>query len=160
MGFFNKYRKLVSVVDGECKPLSQMSDEVFSSEMLGKGFMVEPKSNYFYAPCDGKIENIAESKHAYSILTDDGIDILIHIGVDTVSLNGDGFECQVVEGQSIKSGDLLVIADLELIKKNGFETDTAVVVTTPEKIEKLDFSYGTVLGGKDTCMSFKLGCRV
>ena len=123
MGFFNKYRKLVSVVDGECKPLSQMSDEVFSSEMLGKGFMVSPKSNYFYAPCDCKIENIAESKHAYSILTEDGIDILIHIGVDTVSLKGDGFDSQVVEGQNIKSGDLIAIADLDLIKKNGFETD-------------------------------------
>ena len=156
MGFFNKYRKLVSVVDGDCKPLSQMPDDVFSSEMLGKGFMVEPRSNYFYAPCDGKIENIAEAKHAYSISTDDGIDILIHIGVDTVSLNGEPFEIQVAEGQKIKSGDLIAIAQIDEIKKNGYEVSTAVVVTTPEKTEKLDFNYGTVLGGTDVCMSFKI----
>ena len=156
MGFFNKYRKMVSVCDGESKPLSQMSDEVFANEMLGKGFMVLPKSNYFYAPCDGKIENIAESKHAYTITTEDDLDILIHIGVDTVSLNGDGFDSQVAEGQKIKAGDLIAIADLELIKKQGLESDCAVVVTNPEKIEKLDFNYGTVLGGKDTCMSFKI----
>ncbi|MBR2025026.1 MAG: PTS glucose transporter subunit IIA [Clostridia bacterium] len=160
MGFFNKYRKLVSIVDGECKPLSQMNDEVFSSGMLGKGFMVEPKSNYFYAPCDGKIENIAETKHAYSILTDDGIDILIHIGIDTVSLKGEKFESQVVEGQKIKSGDLIAISDIEEIKKLGYETSTAVIVTTTEKIEKIDFNYGTVLGSTDVCMSFKLGDRI
>ena len=156
MGFFNKYRRLVSVVDGECKPLSQMNDEVFSTEMLGKGFMVEPKSNYFYAPCDGKIENIAESKHAFSILTDDGIDILIHIGIDTVALNGEMFDLQVADGQNIKSGDLLVIANIENIKKSGYESSTAVIVTNPEKIEKLDYNYGTVLGGKDVCMNFKI----
>ena len=156
MGFFNKYRKLVSVCDGNCKPISQMSDEVFSSEILGKGFMVEPRGNYFYAPCDGKIENIAESKHAYSILTDDGIDVLIHIGVDTVSLKGEGFEPQVAVGQKIKSGELMVIADLENLKKQGISSETAVIVTTPEKIEKLDFNYGTVLGGKDICMNFKI----
>lgn len=156
MGFFNKYRKLVSVVDGESKPLSQMSDEVFSSGMLGKGFMIEPKSNYFYSPCDGKIENVAETKHAYSILTDDGIDVLIHIGIDTVSLKGEFFECQIVEGQNIKSGDLIAIADIEKIKKNGYEASTAVIVTTPEKTEKLDFNYGTVIGGTDVCMSFKI----
>ena len=156
MGFFNKYRKLISVVDGECKPLSQISDEVFSSEMLGKGFMIEPKSNYFYSPCDGKIENVAETKHAYSILTDDGIDVLIHIGIDTVSLNGECFENQVAEGQKIKAGDLITIADIEQIKKNGYEATTAVIVTTSDKIEKLDFNYGTVLGGTDVCMSFKI----
>ena len=156
MGFFNKYRKLISVVDGECKPLSQMSDEVFSSGMLGKGFMIEPKSNYFYSPCDGKIENVAETKHAYSILTDDGIDVLIHIGIDTVSLNGECFENQVAEGQKIKAGDLITIADIEQIKKNGYEATTAVIVTTSDKIEKLDFNYGTVLGGTDVCMSFKI----
>lgn len=156
MGIFNKYRKLVAVCDGECKPLSQMNDEAFSSEMLGKGFMIKPNSNYFYAPCDGIIENIAKSKHAYTITTEDSLDILIHIGVDTVELNGDGFENQVAEGQKIKSGDLIAIANLELIKKSGFDTDCAVVVTNYEIIEKLDYNYGTALGGKDTCMSFKI----
>ena len=144
------------MVDGECKPLSQMNDEVFSSGMLGKGFMVEPKSNYFYSPCDGKIENIADAKHAFSIVTNDGVDILIHIGIDTVSLKGEHFEPQIVEGQNVKSGDLIVIADIEEIKKNGFEASCAVVVTSEEKIEKIDYNYGTVLGGTDICMSFKI----
>lgn len=156
MGIFNKYRKMVSVCDGECKPLSLMSDEAFASEMLGKGFMIEPKSNYFYSPCDGKIENIAEAKHAYTITTEDDLDILVHIGVDTVTLNGDGFESQVSEGQKIKAGDLLAIADLELIKKEGLDTACAVIVTNPENLEKLDFNYGTMLGGKDIAMNFKV----
>ena len=156
MGLFNKYRKLISVSDGECKPLSQIGDEVFSSGMLGKGFMIEPKSNYFYSPCDGKIENIAETKHAYSIVTDDGLDILIHIGIDTVSLKGEYFDCQVSEGQKVKTGDLIAIADIDQIKKNGYETSTAIIITTSDKIEKLDFNYTTVLGGTDICMTFKL----
>ena len=156
MGFFNKYRKLVSVCDGECMPLSQMGDQVFSSGMLGKGFMIEPKGNYFYAPCDGKIENVADSKHAYSIVTDDFIDVLIHVGIDTVSLKGEFFECQVSEGQSVKQGDLILIADVEAIKKNGFEASCAVIITNSEKLEKIDYNYGVVLGGKDACMSFKI----
>ena len=155
MGFFNKYRRLISVCDGECMPISQMNDDAFAGEMLGKGFMVKPKGKYFYAPCDGKI-SISDSKHAYTISTDDDLDILIHIGVDTVELKGDGFEPQIVEGQNVKSGDLITIADLDLIKKNGFDTDCAVVITNPENIEKLDFNYGTALGGKDICMSFKI----
>ena len=73
-----------------------------------------------------------------------------------MSLNGECFDCQVAEGQKIKAGDLIVIADLELIKKNGLETETAVIITNPEKIEKLDFNYGTALGGKDICMNFKI----
>lgn len=155
MGIFNKYRKMLSVCDGACKPLSQMSDEAFASEMLGKGFMIKPKSNYFYSPCDGII-NISDSKHAYTITTEDNLDVLIHIGVDTVELKGECFDSQVIEGQKIKAGDLMVIADIELIKKSGYDTDTAVIVTNPENIEKLDFNYGTVLGGKDICMSFKI----
>ena len=156
MGIFNKYRKLVAVCDGECMPLSQMGDEVFSSGMLGKGFMIEPKSNYFYAPCDGKIENVADSKHAYSISTDDGIDVLIHVGIDTVSLKGEHFECQVSEGQNVKQGDLILIADVNAIKKSGFEVSTAIIVTNSENLEKIDYNYGVSLGGKDTCMSFKI----
>ena len=73
-----------------------------------------------------------------------------------MSLKGEHFEPQIVEGQNVKTGDLLVIADIEEIKKSGFEASCAVVVTSEEKIEKIDYNYGTVLGGTDICMSFKV----
>ena len=120
MKFFQKKRSLTAVCDGRCAELSQMPDEAFASGMLGQGVAVFPEGNRFYAPVGGRIESIAESKHAYTVLSEDGLELLIHIGVDTVELKGEGFTPLVREGQTVRAGDPLADADLNSIADRGF----------------------------------------
>ena len=146
---------LLAVCNGKAIPLRDVPDEVFSSEMLGKGFAVEPADGLFYSPVNGTLQSIAESKHAYTILSEDGHDILVHIGVDTVELKGEGFEPKVSEGQSLRAGDLLASADLEIIRKKDFPTVTSVIVTDSENIESIEYKFGAVTGGKDAVLSYR-----
>ena len=155
MKCLKKPNYLLAVCNGRAIPLREVPDEVFSSEMLGKGFAVEPADGIFYSPVSGKLQSIAESKHAYTILSEDGHDVLIHIGVDTVELNGKGFEPQASEGQKIRAGEILARADLELIQKNNFPTVTSVIITDSENIESIEYKLGAVSGGKDAVMSYR-----
>ncbi len=155
MGLFSKEKEIVAVCDGTAYSITEMKDEAFSSELLGRGYMIEPEDIYFYSPVDGEVEDISEAKHAYSILSDDGLEILIHIGIDTVTLKGDGFEPQVSKGEKIKSGDLISIVNLDLIKEHDLLTQTAVVVTNSEKMKKLSYSLGPVAGGDNPVIKYK-----
>ena len=156
MGLFSKEKTINAVCDGKAYPIQEMKDEAFSSELLGKGYMIEPKNNYFYSPVNGEVEDISESMHAYSILSDDGLEILIHIGIDTVSLNGEGFLPQVSKGEKIRAGDLITIADIDLIKEKGFLTQTAVIITNSEKIKKLTYHFSDTVGGKGEIIKYRL----
>ena len=155
MNLFKKRNYLLAVCNGCAQPLTNVPDEAFASEMLGKGFAVEPADSSFYSPVTGKIESIAESKHAYTILSDDGHDILVHIGVDTVEMKGEGFEPAVTEGQSVKAGDLLVRIDPERIRQKGFSPITSVLITDVDSIEGIEYQFGAVSGGKDAVMSYR-----
>lgn len=137
-------------------PLSGMSDEAFSSGMLGVGYAIEPLDGSFFSPVSGRVESIPNSRHAYSIQSDTGLDILVHIGVDTVSLGGEGFESCVKEGARVKVGDPLAKIDLSLIRSKGYSAMTAVLVTEPEKIEHIEFRFGSVGGVKDAVMCFRV----
>lgn len=136
-------------------PLSDMPDEAFASGMLGVGYAIEPSKGCFYAPAGGRIESVADAYHAYTIVTDDGLDILVHIGVDTVRLNGEGFAPHVREGQRVGVGDLIAEAELANIRTHGLPTVTAVLVTNSERIERAEFRYGTVKA-RDAVMYFRL----
>ncbi|MGM9636387.1 MAG: PTS glucose transporter subunit IIA [Eubacteriales bacterium] len=155
--FFSRKQKkhgLIAVCDGKCLPITDMSDEAFASEMLGKGIAMEPSGNIFYSPVDGKVENVADTGHAYSICSDDGLDVLVHIGVDTVALGGEGFVPAVQAGQHVQAGDRLAQADIDLIKKRGYAATTAVLVATPDRITDIEYKYGTTVGGKTTVMTY------
>ena len=104
----------------------------------------------------GKIESIAESRHAYTILSEDGLELILHIGVDTVEMKGDGFTPLVKAGQQVRAGDALVDADLSKISDRGFPTATAILITNPEKIQITDQRHGEVKGGKDALLSYRL----
>lgn len=151
-----KNKTLLAVCSGESVPTSRIPDDVFSSDMLGKGFAVEPSDSIFYSPADGRIESVAESGHAYTILSEDGLNILVHIGVDTVTLKGDGFEAAVVSGQSVHAGDELCRVDLDKIRQKKLPTITAVIVGNPEALDKIDLTYGKVTGGRDAVMTYRL----
>ena len=155
MNLFQKSNSLLAVCNGNAQSLANVPDEAFASEMLGKGFAIEPSDGSFYAPVDGKIESIAKTLHAYTIHSRDGHDILIHIGVDTVEMGGEGFETLVKEGQEVKAGDPLVKADPSRIRQKGFSAITSVLVTDADAIERIEYRFGMVSGGKDTVMSYQ-----
>ncbi|MGQ2376410.1 PTS beta-glucoside transporter subunit IIBCA [Companilactobacillus zhachilii] len=121
--------KLDSPVSGQVVALSEVPDDVFSQGLLGKGIAVIPSEGKLYAPADGTVEMVFDTKHALGIKTDSGAEVLFHIGLDTVQLNGKYFDVKVDKGQRVKKGDLLETFDLEKIKEAGFNPITMMIVT-------------------------------
>ena len=128
---------VVAPCDGKVGLLSETPDETFASEMMGKGLVIFPTSNKFYAPVDGKVPFVFGTKHAIGMVSDKGTEILLHIGIDTVTLNGEGYTIHVENGQDIKKGDLLAEVDLDFIKSKGLSTATPIVFTNLEQDSKL-----------------------
>ncbi|AHF18448.1 MAG: sucrose-specific PTS transporter subunit IIBC [Leuconostoc mesenteroides] len=116
-------------VSGHLIQLADVPDNVFSTGMMGKGVAIEPSDGTIYAPADGEITVAYQTKHAYGLTTDDGVEILIHIGLDTVNLEGQGFESFVTQGQKVKKGDKLGTFDTNTIKKAGYPVTTMVIIT-------------------------------
>lgn len=150
-----KEDQLLSPATGECVSLSAIPDEVFSEGMLGNGFGVQPSTGEICAPIDGRVESVAEAKHAYTILSDNGLDVLIHVGVDTVGLGGVGFVPRVIEGQRIRAGEALASVDLDVIRNQGLSDTVAVIVTNSERITNIEYSYGACVAGKHVAMRFR-----
>lgn len=124
-----KYAKLLSPVQGELIKLEDVQDETFASGIMGKGAAIKPVEGKIFAPCNGVVTATFQSGHAIGLTTEDDIEVLIHIGIDTVSLEGKYFRSYVEKGQHIKQGDLLVEFDLEKIQEAGYDTTTMIVVT-------------------------------
>ena len=129
--------EIKSPMNGTVIPLSEVPDAVFSSEMLGKGFGVEPSEGKAYAPVDGEVTTVFDTKHAIGLMSKHGVELLIHIGMDTVKLNGKGFDVKVKTGDQVKAGDLLAEFDMDLIKGEGYLVTTAVVVTNTDDCEEI-----------------------
>lgn len=126
-----------TVADGQVIDLADVKDPVFSQKMMGDGFAVEPENGKIYSPVAGTVTSVFPSKHAIGLVTDNGLEVLVHIGLETVSLEGKPFEVHVSEGQKVAAGDLLVTADLEAIKEAGRETSTIVVFTNATAIKSV-----------------------
>ena len=152
MIFSKKQSRLLAVCDGVSAPISEIPDDAFSLGLLGKGFAQDPHESVFKSPVDGVIESVAKTKHALSIHTSDDLDVLVHIGVDTVEMNGEGFNIKVKEGDSVCAGQEIAVVDISLIKERGFNPVTAVLITNPEKIKNIAYKFGSVTAGKDTVM--------
>lgn len=120
-------------VNGKAISLKEVNDPTFAQEMLGKGAAVIPQEGKVYAPADGKIGMVFDTLHAVSMTSDFGAEILIHVGLDTVSLKGDGFTGHVKAGDRVKKGDLLLEVDLDKLKAAGYDTVTPVLIcNTPD----------------------------
>lgn len=124
---------LTSPVNGTQFPLAEVADETFASEMLGATVAVEPADGKIVAPCDGEVSNIFETGHAVCITTEAGGELLIHIGIDTVKMDGKGFTKKVSDGDKVHAGDILVEADLEEIKNAGYQTTTMMILTNTDE---------------------------
>ena len=130
-----------SVADGEVINIEDVKDPVFSQKMMGDGFAVEPENGHIVSPVAGKVTSVFPTKHALGLVTDNGLEVLVHIGLDTVSLEGKPFEVKVSEGQTVAAGDLLVEADLDAIREAGRETSTIVVFTNADAIKSVNVEH-------------------
>lgn len=134
-----------SPLNGKVKPLNSVSDQVFSSGALGKGIAIEPASGQVFSPLDGTIVTLFPTGHAIGLKSEEGIELLIHIGIDTVQLNGEHFFPKVKQGDIVKKGDLLVEFDIEKIREAGYQTTTPVIVTnTPDYLDVMETDAPTV----------------
>ncbi|AXQ77789.1 PTS glucose/maltose transporter subunit IIBCA [Streptococcus chenjunshii] len=124
-----------TVADGRVLSITEVKDPVFSQKMMGDGFAVEPSDGKIYAPVSGIITSVFPTKHALGLLTDDGLEVLVHVGLDTVALNGVPFSIKVSEGQRVQAGDLLLVADLEAIKSAARERTIIVAFTNTAEIK-------------------------
>lgn len=137
-------RQLYAPVRGKVIPLSQVPDEAFSSEMMGKGVAIDPVEGAVFAPCDGTISTFFPTGHAIGIVANDGAEILIHVGMDTVGLNGKGFTPKAKEGDKVTKGQLLLNFDLDYIKSQNLPVITPMIVTNSD-----DYSNLATVDGMD-----------
>lgn len=124
-------------IDGKVIPLEQLPDETFASAILGSGCGVEPTGDTVYAPFDGTVTQVPESLHAVGMMSDDGIELLIHVGMDTVEMKGQGFTSLTKEGAKVKAGTPLLKVDLEAIRAAGHPTATALIVTNSDDLPEI-----------------------
>ena len=148
--------EVYSVADGQVIELEQVKDPVFSQKMMGDGFAVEPSNGYILSPVAGTVSSVFPTKHALGITTKSGLEVLVHIGLDTVSLEGKPFEVKVSEGQTVAAGDLLVEADLNAIREAGRETSTIVVFTNADAIKSVKLEQTGSLAAKTVVAKVEL----
>ena len=148
--------EVYSVADGQVVALEQVKDPVFAQKMMGDGFAVEPANGNIVSPVSGTVSSIFPTKHALGIVTEAGLEVLVHIGLDTVSLEGKPFTVHVAEGQKVAAGDLLVTADLDAIRAAGRETSTVVVFTNADAIKSVKLEQTGSLAAKTAVAKVEL----
>ena len=148
--------EVYSVADGQVVALEQVKDPVFAQKMMGDGFAVEPANGNIVSPVSGTVSSIFPTKHALGLVTEAGLEVLVHIGLDTVSLEGKPFTVHVAEGQKVVAGDLLVTADLDAIRAAGRETSTVVVFTNAEAIKSVKLEQTGSLAAKTAVAKVEL----
>ncbi|MBC6356968.1 PTS beta-glucoside transporter subunit EIIBCA [Lactobacillus helsingborgensis] len=134
---YNKEEELVAPINGQVVPLSDVKDEVFSSGSMGKGIAIEPQEGKVCSPLDGEVVMVFPTGHAIGLRSTNGAEVMIHIGMDTVELEGKGFTTLVKKGQAVKKGDPLIKFDMEAIKKAGFKLTTPIVVTNSNEYQEI-----------------------
>lgn len=157
MGLFGgllkkKGTEIGAPVKGVCVPITEVSDPTFGEKILGEGIAIRPVEGNIYAPADGTLSAVFDTGHAAAVTTDNQIEILIHVGLDTVELNGKYYTKCVEVGQRVKKGDLLLKADLEEIKKAGYDTITPVVICNSQDFKTIEVKTGMEVNPGDVVM--------
>ncbi len=156
-GFFKKKsepKELKAMVNGEVISVIEVKDDVFSSCMLGKGIAIHPTDGVVVAPVDGEISVTMEgTNHAVGIRIAEGFDLLIHIGLDTVSLNGEGFTSHISMGQKVKAGDKLITFDKALVESKGLCADVILIALDNPALPALDFKTGMTASAGETVVA-------
>jgi len=149
-------KKLVSPVTGKCILVTECEDAVFREKVLGDGVAVIPSEKEVYSPCDGTVIQIAHTFHAVCFETDDGLEILLHLGMDTVKLAGEGFTCLVTKGQKVKAGEKIMEMDLDLVQSKGFQIVSPCIITNMDIVKKHKFLTGEVVHGQSSIMRYSI----
>ena len=139
---------LLAPLTGKLMPLDQVPDDVFAQKVLGDGIAIVPENGKIFSPVDGEVTTVAETLHAYGFATEDGLEILVHVGLDSVALKGEGFKSHVQPGDKVKAGDLVAEVDLELLKSKNVPTVTPVIVCCGAEDQTLTFASGNAKAGK------------
>lgn len=140
---------LYAIIDGEMIDITQVSDPVFAERMLGDGVAFVPTSEIVYAPADGKVMMLAKSTHAIGLKLDSGLEVLIHIGLDTVALNGEGFKANVSNHQRVKKGDALISFDSNFMNSKGINMIVILVITNTSQFKFVKQPFSRVIAGVD-----------
>lgn len=144
-----------SPMKGRAVPISQVSDPTFGQEILGKGAAIQPSEGKVYAPADGEITLLFDTLHAVSLTTEQGAEILVHIGLDTVKLQGEHYQAHVATGDKVKKGDLLITVDLEAVKAAGYEIITPVVICNTADFALVEAITGNEVNPGDDLIRIK-----
>lgn len=146
---------LYSHMNGTAVKLEDVEDDVFSQKILGEGAAVEPSEGKLYAPCDGKIDSVFDTKHAVNMVSEDGVEILLHIGIDTVKLGGQYFEAHVSDGQEVKKGDLLISFDMDKIKAAGYKVTTPIIIGNTDDYASVEPAAENSISAGDIILKIK-----
>lgn len=153
----NKETKLVAPITGKTIDLSKVPDKVFAEKLAGDGIAIDPTGDLIVAPADGELTLVFETLHAFAVTLDNGAELLIHIGIDTVSLNGEGFQQLVEAGSMVKAGTPIIKIDRDFILNKGFSLITPVLVTNMDIVKELKSSIGKdVVAGQDEIINFSI----
>ena len=135
--------ELTAMTDGRCIPLEEVHDPVFSGKALGDGIAIVSEDCVIAAPCDGTVSMLAETLHAFGMTRDDGLELMVHIGIDTVALKGEGFEALVSQGDQVKKGEPLIRFDAAFMEKKGIDMTTMLILLNPGQ-----YQFKTLAGGQ------------
>ncbi|MCK1992210.1 PTS glucose transporter subunit IIA [Peribacillus muralis] len=135
--------QLLAPINGQVIKIEDVPDPVFSGKLMGDGIAILPEEGLVVSPVEAEVIQVFHTKHALGLRTKSGIELLIHIGLDTVNLKGEGFELHVAEGQHVKAGDKLVTFDIEFLKANAPSIITPIVITNGELVEKMEKTNST-----------------
>ncbi len=148
----NKFILVTVPMTGNIVEITQVKDEVFSGKMVGDGIAIEPREGIVVSPVEGEIIQVFPTNHALGIRTREGLEILLHIGLDTVELKGKGFNSYVKSGDRVKVGDMLLEVDLDFIRESGKSTISPVIITNMDIVKSISTNTGNVNRGKDNIM--------
>ncbi|PHS35985.1 MAG: PTS glucose transporter subunit IIA [Alkaliphilus sp.] len=155
----NKSRVIFAPMSGEIINIKNVPDKVFSKKMIGDGIAIKPNNGIVVSPCDGKIVTLFPTNHAIGIETEEGLQILIHLGIDTVELKGEGFKSYVHKGDYVKAGDKILEVDLDYCEKKGKSTISPIIITNMEIVEGIEKSNGLVNATNDLAMKISFRCK-
>lgn len=146
---------IASPLKGQVKPLSESSDKAFAAEAMGKGVVIIPEEGKLYAPFDATVETLFPTKHAIGLVSDDGVELLIHVGIDTINLKGQYFDAYVAQGDHVIAGQELLRFDIDAIKKKGYSTEVVLIVTNTNAYKQITASNSSTVNYQDQLLSLE-----
>ncbi|AGK95262.1 PTS sugar transporter subunit IIA [Clostridium pasteurianum] len=157
LNIFRDTFQVMSPVNGNVVNLNKVSDRMFSEEIVGRGIAIDPTEDIIKSPIDGRVKLIFNTNHAFVVTGKKGIELLVHIGINTIELNGDGFNRLVEEGEFVKVGDPVIKIDRQKIIDKGYELITPVVITNLDYVKDIIFTNNTcVLGSENFIMTYRI----